>query len=283
VRGTFRDRSGFTLVEAMVAMVLSTLVVALVTSVFLVQNGFYADAVKTSALHESVRSAVSLVSSQLRGVAPGGIVEAEADSVTFRVPLAVGGVCAVNGSETFLLLPTGGEGIDGEEVAGYAVQDDLGLWSYTAEAWGSIYGSAGATPAGTCSLAGADTTGASADFYRLDGMVASPALQPGDLVMIYREATLRLGTSGLDGSSTALFTGPVGSTLTEFASGLTAASAFEYRFAGQTNWRDRVPGGNKDRIATIRFSALGAVASSRASRDSLTFNLTVTVPLRNAN
>jgi hypothetical protein len=283
VKSSFGDRTGFTLVEALVAMVLSTLVVALVTSVFLVQNEFYSDAVKMSALHENVRGATSFVSSQLRGVAPGGIVEAEADSVTYRVPLAVGGVCTVNGSDTYLLLPRNGEGIDGAEVAGYAVQDDAGVWSYTAATWASIYGSAGAIPAGTCALAGADTTGATADFYRLDGLVASPSLEPGDLVMIYRAATLRLGTSDLDGSSTALFSGPAGGTLTEFASGLTPGSSFEYRLPHPATWRDRVPGGNRDRIISIRFSALGAVASSRMGRDSLTFNLTVTVPLRNAN
>ena len=267
----------------MVALVLSTLIVALVTSVFLVQNEFYSDAVKRSALQESVRSATLLVSSQLRGVASGGIVEAEPDSVTFRIPLVVGGVCRVDGSETYLLLPLDGEEIDGSEIAGYAVRDDSGDWSYTAATWASIYQSSGDLPAQRCASAGADTTGAGADFYRLDGLDATPALGPGDLVMLYREMTLKLGTSLLDGSSTALFAGQSGGTLTEFTSGLTAGSAFEYRFGGQTNWRNRVPGGNKNRIAAIRFSALGALEASRLGRDSLTFNLSVTVPLRNAN
>ena len=283
MRRSSSDRLGFTLVEALVAMLLSTLVVGLVTSVFLVQNEFYSDAVKKSALHESVRGAVTLVSSQLRGVASGGIVEAEADSVTYRTPLVIGGVCAVNAAETYLLLPMNGEGIDGADVSGYAVQDDTGTWTFTAATWASLYHSSGATPAQTCALVGADTTRALADFYRLDGLGASPPLQPGDLVMLYREMTLRLGTSGLDSVSTALFTGPAGGTLTEFASGLTPGSSFQYLLPHPDYWKNRVPGGNKDRILSIRFSAYGAVPSSRVGRDSLTFNLTATVPLRNVN
>jgi len=264
-------------------MLLSTLVVILVTSVFLVQNEFYSDSMKRTGLHENVRGAVSLVSSELRGVAAGGIVEAEADSVVFRVPLVVGGVCRVSGSETYLLLPQNGEAVDGAKVTGYAVRDPSGLWTYTAATWGTIYQSSGVMPAQACASAGADTTRATADFYRLDGLVASPALQPGDLVMLYREVTLKLATSELDSISTAVFTGLAGGTLVEFASGLTAASAFEYRLARQSNFRNRVPGGNRRRIAVVRFSAFGAAASSRVGRDSLTFNLTVTVPLRNAN
>ncbi|MFC1791777.1 PilW family protein [Gemmatimonadota bacterium] len=278
-----RDRSGFTLLEALVAMVLSTVVVALVASVFLIQNGFYSDAVRMCALQENVRGAVSLVSTQLRGVTAGGIVAAEADSVTFRVPLVVGGVCGVNGSETYLLLPTDGEGIDAADVSGYAVRDDTGAWTYTGATWGSIFHSSGSVPAQVCALTGADTTGAKADFYRLDGLVASPSLQPGAFVMLYREMSLRLGTSDLDPGTTALFAGQAGTTLTEFASGLTPGSSFEYRLPPPDHWQSKPLGLERDRIFSIRFSALGAAESSYMGRDSLTFDLTVTVLLRNVN
>jgi len=277
------DRTGFTLVEALVAMLLSTLVVAMVASVFLVQNEFYSYAVKKSALHESVRGATALVSTQLWGVSKGGIVEAESDSLTYRVPLVVGGVCAVNATETYLLLPLDGQGVPASDVSGYAIRDDTGVWTYTPSSWGSIFQASGAVPASTCALAGADTTEATADFYRLDGLVASPPLEAGDLVMIYRQMTLKLAPSGLDGGSSALFVGVAGDTLAEFASGLTLSSAFEYRFANQDLWRDRVPGEDVFQIGAIRFSALGAAASARVGRDSITFNLTVTVPLGHGN
>ncbi|MFC1575415.1 PilW family protein [Gemmatimonadota bacterium] len=274
---------GFTLVEALVAMVLSTLVVILVASVFLVQNDFYADSVARSGLNENVRSAVSLVSSELRAVSFGGIVAAEPDSVVFRVPLAVGGVCAVNGTETFVLFPLGGEAVDPAEVSGYGVRDTDGEWTYTSATWASVYGVSGGAAAQTCALAGADTVGARNDFYRLDGLGASPAIQPGDLVMIYQELVFRLALSTLDSVSTALYRGPAGSPLTEYATGLSMDSAFEYQLVDRTPFIRRVTGGRLDRIAVIRLTALGVAASSRAGADSLSFQLSVTIPLKNAN
>jgi len=263
-------------------MVISTMLVILVATVFLVQNEFYADAVKKSLLQENVRSGVSFVSGELRGVVAGGILQAEPDSVVYRIPLAVGGVCAVSGTETYLLLPLDGEGVTAAEVAGYAVRSAAGAWTHTTATWASIYNSSGATPAATCQLAGADTVGARNDFYRLDGLVATPALKAGDLVMIYKQMEFKLGTSALDLSSTAIFNGPAGGVITEFANGLSSGSAFQYRLSGSNNFQARVTGGNLANIVAIRFSARGAVLASRANRDSLTFDLTVSIPLGNA-
>lgn len=264
-------------------MLLSTLVIMLVTSVFLVQNEFYSDAVKRSFLQENVRSAILVVSTELRGVAAGGIVEAEPDSVVYRVPLVVGGVCAINGTESYLLFPLDGQSVDASKVSGYAIRDASGDWTYTTATWASVYHSSGGTPAATCAAAGADTVGAQNDFYRLDGLTASPALQTGDLVTLFQELEFKIGTSELDSSTTAVLWGPAGGTITEFANSLSAGSAFQYRLSDRSTFQNRVTGvGNLNKIVVIRFSALGAVPASRANRDSLTFDLTVSVPLGNA-
>jgi hypothetical protein len=129
---------------------------------------------------------------------------------------------------------------------------------------------------------GADTVGALDDFYRLDGLIATPPLAVGDLVMIFQELELKLGTSALDSASTAVFWGPAGGTITEFANSLSPASAFQYRLSSNTSFQDRVTGGNLAIVVAIRFSARGAVPASRSNRDSLTFDLTSLVPLGNA-
>jgi hypothetical protein len=263
-------------------MLLSTLVIGLVTSVFLVQNEFYSDVIKRSALHENVRSATARVSAELRGVSAGGIVEAEADSVVYRLPMVVGGVCAVNGTETYLHLPLDGDSVDASEVSGYSVRDDAGAWTHNTATWASVYHSSGATPAAACEAPGAVTVGALDDFHRLDGLIATPALEVGDLVMIFRQLELKVAVSALDAASTAVFWGPAGGTITEFANSLSPNSAFEYRLANKTSFQDRVTGGNLSKIVAIRFSALGAAPASRANRDSLSFDLTATVPLGNA-
>ena len=104
-----------------------------------------------------------------------------------------------------------------------------------------------------------------------------------DLVMIYKQLEFKLGTSELDSISTAVFWGQAGGVITEFANSLSASSAFQYRLSGSTLFQDRVTGvGNLPNIVVIRFSAFGSVSASRANRDSLTFDLTISVPLGNA-
>jgi type II secretory pathway pseudopilin PulG len=278
-----RDQQGFTLIEAMIAMSLGVLVTILVSSTFLVQNEFYSDAVKRSALQENVRNAVSFVSSELREIAAGGIIGAEADSVVYRVPLAVGGVCAVNGDETYLYFPMEGEILDDDsDVVGYAVRDTSGVWTYTADTWHQIHHSSGPTPARECEAGGADTVGVSNDFYRVDDLVATPAVKVGDLVLIYNELVFKLGTSELNPSGRAIFSGPAEGTLTEFGNGLSAGSAFEYRLSTSSTFQSQVTGGDLSKIVAIRFSALGSAPASRGNRLPLTFDLTVSVPLGNA-
>jgi len=278
-----RDQQGFTLIEAMIAMSLGILVTILVSTTFLVQNEFYSDAVKRSALQENVRNAVSFVSSELREIAAGGILVAEADSVVYRVPLSVGGVCAVNGDETYVYIPLEGESLDdNSQVIGYATRDDSGVWTYTADSWKKIHHSSGPIPALACEAGGADTVGVSNDFYRLDDLVATPALQVGDLILIYNELVFRLGASELNHASTAIFSGPPEAILTEFGNGLSAGSAFEYRLSTSSTFQSQVTGGDLSNIVAIRFSAFGSAPASRGNRVPLTFDLTASVPLGNA-
>ncbi|MFH1762623.1 MAG: prepilin-type N-terminal cleavage/methylation domain-containing protein [Gemmatimonadota bacterium] len=279
-----RNSRGFTLVEALVAMVLSTVVVMLVTSVFLVQNRFYSDAMKRSGLHESVRGATALISSDLHGVSEGGIVAADPDAVTFRSPLLMGGVCGVDGQKTYLFLPVEGGFRDAALVSGYAVKQPSSEWRYTSVPWNSVYHSSGQTAAKACALSGADTTGAVSEFFRLDGLDASLVIQVGDLVMLYEEVELRLAPSHLHPGSRGVFRGPMGGRLTEVATGMSGDSGFEYGLADRNDFQDRINGkGNLTRIDRVRIFLEGIAPASTGGRDSLTFDLTLTVPLRNAN
>lgn len=71
--------------------------------------------------------------------------------------------------------------------------------------------------------------------------------------------------------------------MTEFVTGLSGSSAFSYLRAGNTSFESRVTNsGELAAIQVIRLVAQGIAPSSRAGRDSLTFDLTLRVPLRNA-
>ena len=76
VRRSFLGTQGFTLLEALVAMVLSTIVVSLVTSTFLAQNRFYSDAINRSTIQESERGATTRAASDLEAAFRGGVVVA---------------------------------------------------------------------------------------------------------------------------------------------------------------------------------------------------------------
>jgi hypothetical protein len=81
-----------------------------------------------------------------------------------------------------------------------------------------------------------------------------------------------------------VYYGPNEGTLMELATGLSADSNFEYLRSGQTAYQSRVTGtANLAAIEVIRLYAEGTSAPSNPARDSLTLELTVTVPLKNVN
>ena len=265
-------------------MVLSTVIVMLVTSVFLVQNRFYSDAIKRAGLHESVRGATTLLSSDLHGVPGGGIVGADRDAVAFMFPLSIGGVCGVDGGKTYLFLPMEEESIGPSLVSGLAIKGPESDWRYSPGGWNSFYHSSGGEAAEACAQAGADTLGAEGSFFRLDGLGSSPPIRIGDLVMLYQEVEARLAPSKLHPGSRGLFRGPLNGTLIEVATGLSGDSGFLYGLSNNDAFRERVNGkGNLIRIDRVQLFLEGIAPASSAGRDSLTFDLTLTVPLRNAN
>jgi prepilin-type N-terminal cleavage/methylation domain-containing protein len=273
---------GFTLLEALVAMTLSSVVVMLVTSVFVVQNRFYSHIVNRGTLHESVRTAAALVASDLRGLASGGVVAAEPDSLVIRAPLAMGVVCGVDERKAYVFLPFGGAGFRADEVSGYGLRDPDGSWSYTAAAWSSVHRASGSGPAGVCAGAGAEVEGAWEDFHRLDDLAPSGALKVGVMVMVFQERVLKIGVSALKPSSKAIYRGRPGGTLAEVATGLSEESGFWYETPSQQGLQRWVRGRtNLERVDKIQFVAAGTAPSSRLGGDPSTFQLTVTLPPKN--
>lgn len=277
-----RARSaGFTLLEAIVALTISTVVVLMVMSTFLAQNDFYTQVVRRSEVQETVRSAAEGVLAETRGVTQGGVVVADSLRMVVRVPLAMAAVCAEQGNETYVHLPVPTSEIDSDDVTGIAVRDDaLETWTYYAATWSSVLRGSGSA-ASRCYDEGADTVGARDEYQtlRLSG-VASPRPEPGEVIMIYHEEEFTYATSELDPATRALFRGPYGGTLTEFATGMSPDAHFRYRI-GNPTYVTSVTGTWLDSIDGIRVMAAGR---SRPDPDGNTYDydLTVSIPLRNA-
>ncbi len=261
------------------ALTLSSVIVALVASVFLTQNNFYRTVVQRTRVQDNLRVVTDLIASEVRGVAGGGVTTAESRRFVVRLPIAMGGVCHDEITHGRVYMPGLSE-IYGPEVAGYARQDAGGNWTYTADTWTNLLVSSGANDANQClTLNAADTVGAIDDFGRL---LIAGGTTLGEVIMIYREVEFKIDESQLDPITLAVYRGVTGDTLREFATGITPDTKFQYRLPSST-YQNSIAGAPVANIENIRVIASGIATDSIGGIESYSYEWTVGIPLRNKN
>lgn len=283
VAGPARRRSvaGFSLVEAVIAVSVSSLVVILAASVFLIQNDYYGFLLQRARVQDSARAFLDVVEREVGSVVGGGLVEAEGDRMVVRVPQSLGAVCAVTGVNAHIhwaSWPT----VDPTAATGFAVRDSVGAWSFHATPVNSALTARGPGAASQCARAGADTTrGGTLSFVAARGLntLTGRRVSPGDVVMIYEEVELSVGPSLLDPVLMALYRGPVGGTPTEYATGVGAGAGFQYRVDG--SWRNQVGSTLLARVDAVRIRAETFQPSESGIGTDARFLLSVDIPLRN--
>ena len=262
----------------MIALTLSSVIVALVSSVFLTQNNFYRMVVQRTRVQDNLRIVTDLIASEVQGVAGGGVTLAQSRRFRVRLPIAMGGVCAPQGVNGVVYVP-GLTEIDGNEVAGYGTQDVTGAWTYTADTWSNLLLSSGPGDANACLLAsGADTVGAITDFGSL--LIGGTTL--GDVIMIYREVEFKIDQSELRPQTLAVYRGVTGDTLREFATGITTDTRFQYRLPSSVYQNSIIPASVAN-IENIRVIASAIATDSIGLIDSYSYEWPVGIPLRNSN
>ncbi len=279
-------RAGFTLVEALVALVLSSIVVVLVSSVFLVQNRYYATQVQRSGAHDVARAATEFLAREVRSAMAGGVTVAEPDSLVIRSPMVVAAVCGTSSTYAYVQFEGGEAALDQDEVAGVGVYDAAaGSWAFYNEGWGSGGLDGGTTFAAVgCATNGADTTGAMEEFHRIDRLVSlhGSVPLPGTLLTLFRETTFTIRPSRLAPGVQGLFVGSWGDTLVEYASGLDTTAGFQYLREGQSVYEDQVSSAQLDQIDVIRFIADARRPAPTGGVADIRYGWTVSIPLRNA-
>jgi hypothetical protein len=259
-------------------------VVILVSTVFLVQNQYYALQLGRSVAHDNARTATEFLSRELRSVMPGGFVVAENQRLVVRSPMVLAVVCATQGRNNVSVHYEGGEGgLDTDEVSGFAVQDSAsGLWSYyDVPSWNTIRQSGG-RPARDCARNGADTLSATDEFQRLRrlGDYHSSVPGPGDVIMLYRLVEYTYRASELDPTTTGLFRGISGDPLVELVTGMDSIAQFRYRTSG-TVYSSAVTGPTLGSIDAVRLVAQSRQNAETGGQDDITYGWGTNVYMRN--
>lgn len=283
-RDTSGAIGGFTLVEAIVALTLSTVLVLLVSTVFLAQNEFYEDVVRRSDVQDEARSVVELVASEVRPATGSGFLVADSLRLGVREPLSVGVVCEVRGTLVSVYLPRPSAGLDTAEVTGYGIREPEGSWRFYDRTWSAMHVGSGGRAVDDCEAVGFDTSGLPPSHFvqlRGPGNTPSPPPRIGGSLMVQRDLELRFAESELDPGRVALYRGTYGETLSEFATGLGPDSRFRYRLKGNDDFVPAATGSDLERVEAVSVTAHAVSADEAARLGRYEYRLTRKVPVRN--
>lgn len=123
-----KPRAGFTLIEVMVALVLTAVVGAAITSVFITQSQFYDRQEKVGFARGVSRGAMNMMMTELRMLErDSGVVSATSTSITVRAPYAIGLVCG-NGPFVISVIPS--DTLMEVSPKGYAFRRPDGTYHY---------------------------------------------------------------------------------------------------------------------------------------------------------
>lgn len=273
---------GFTLVETIITLVLSSILILLVSSTFLVQNNYYGSQIQRAGAQDNARAATELVAREIRSTMEDGVVVAGRQTLTIRSPIVLALICHRSGNLLSIHFEGGGSGLDTNEVAGIAVRDAAtGAWDYRNTTWSYIQADA-SLAAQNCADNGANTTGAASEFHKIHRLqdLYSEVPDAGDVLMLFRETTFKIQTSELDPPTLGLFRGVYGNSLIEFVTGLDSTAQFQYRTGGGT-YADTVLSPALGDIDVVRIVAEARKRAQTGGRDDITFGWSVNVALRN--
>jgi hypothetical protein len=275
-------RAGFSLVETIIALVLSSVVIILVSTTFLVQNRYYSSQTLRAAAHDNARTATERMAGEIRSVMRNGFLTADSASLTIRSPMLLAVVCDRQGNNISVYSEGGEAGVDTDEVGGVGWLDQTtGVWTYRTATW-SYIDQTGGTPATDCAGNGADTTAATGEFHRLRrfNLLYGSTPDDGEIIMLYRETTFSLQASALEPGTLGLFRASYGQSAVELATGMDATAKFQYRTGG-TTYANSVSAGSLGNIDAVRLVAEARKRSQSAGQDDITFGWSVNVILPN--
>ncbi|MDT8436581.1 MAG: prepilin-type N-terminal cleavage/methylation domain-containing protein [Gemmatimonadota bacterium] len=270
--------AGFTLVEALIALVISGILASALISLLVGQSRFYERTDAQLYAEQTVRGAMDIMSSEIRMGSGTDLLAAEADSVSLRFDIARAIVCASSGSNAATALMferNSGVNLAAGGSPGTAWSGPYETAFRYADGWLPTQSATGSAPKATCAANGAPSTYVDTDYAELTGWLGTfPSAPPaGAVVRFYDRLTYRFAPSTFFTSRTALWRGTQ-ELIGPFADG----AAFSY-VMDDGSVRTSVSGSDLAAVAAVRVTAtaLGDGANRFAVQRPLSFD----VPFRN--
>jgi prepilin-type N-terminal cleavage/methylation domain-containing protein len=270
--------SGFTLVEALITLVISGLLASALVSMLVGQSRFYERTDDQIYAEQSLRAAFDLMSAELRLGSPSDLLAAESDSVALRFDVLRAVVCDSTGADEATMMA-------------YDTVTNAGLTGgYFGTAYSGPYEEAfeyadsfiptetgnGSGPRATCVANGASGTGpdgAYATFTGWSGQFTNGVPDRGSFVRFYGKLSYRFAPSTFFTSGTALWRGPQ-----ELVGPFNTGASFSY-VMDDNSVQNSVSAGDFSDVRAIRVSA--TAIGDGANRFGVQRTLQFDVPFRN--
>ncbi len=203
--------AGFTLVEALIALVISGVLATALISLLLGQSRFYERTDAQIYAEQSLRGAMDLVASELRMGSGADLLAAEPDSVSLRFDLVRAVVCDTTGADAVAAFALD-RITDANLAGGFSGTAVSGPYEETfdyADGWMPTESSTGTGPETTCVAVGAPSGLDVDDYAVLTGWTSQFGARPdpGSVVRVYGRLTYRFAPSTFFATRTALWRG----------------------------------------------------------------------------
>jgi len=272
------DERGFTLVEALIALTISGIVATALVSLLLAQSRFYQRTDDQMSAEQAAQATFDLVSSEIRMAGADDLMEAEADSVTFRFDLLQGIVCEPTGSDEVAMHVferTANAGLTSSFV-GVAVSDPYETTFEYEDSWNPTPSASGSGPRADCVAAGGDGSGPDGDYLRISGWTSrfsAGVPQRGALVRVYGQVTYKLASSSFFDGQWALWRGTQ-----ELVGPFEAGATFSYVMS-DASVQSSVASSDLEEVVAVRLTATAVGAGT--NRYDVERPVVFDVPFRN--
>jgi len=273
-----QSQAGFTLVEALITLVISGLLASAMLSLMLGQTRFYERTDDQIWAEQSNRATFDLVSSELRMASADDLLAAESDSVAVRFDIMRAIVCDSTAADEAILMvydTVAAWGLDGGFL-GTAYSDPYEESFEYADAFLPSTVATGSGPKATCVANGAPSTSPDnsyAGFSGWSGTFTDGVPDRGAMVRFYSRLSYHFGPSTFFQSRTALWRGAQ-----ELVGPFENDAAFSY-VMDDGSVENSVSSSDFDEVAAIRLTA--TAVGDGANRYDVVRDLLFDIPFRN--